>query len=407
MNRNGVWRQALLIAGKDVRILFTDRMAILFMIAFPLLMVAAFANIMGPGFMPQDTQMEIVMVTGEAPGSISDQIIEGMAETEARIKVNRMMLAEAHQLVLDGKLGGYIEFPDGFSAAVMAGRPATLKVFVHPDGQNTKPLLDAVASTLATEFDAYWVRIKATTDLAVRFGGPEVMARLGEILSGSLGDGHGEGHTGAMDVAYTQVGPAVNKAATTYLLPGYVTMFIFFGLALSAEALVGERENQTLDRLIASRASRGSILLGKYLGNVGRGTIQAIILLGVGRLLFKVDLGYAPWATFVVTFAIVLCASSLGLAMATVARTRGSANTIAVFGSLMMAPLGGCWWPLWIMPHWMQAVARITPHAWANTAFAKLLYFAGSPASVVGEVAALLAFGAAFGAVAGLKFRVE
>jgi ABC-2 type transport system permease protein len=315
-----------------------------------------------------------------------------------------MALAEAHQLVQDGKLDGYIEFPDGFTSAVLAGRPATLRVFVHPDGQNTKAMLDSVAAAIAGEFDAHWVRVRSTTDLAIQFGGPEIGARLGEVLARAV---EGRADTGAMNVAFTQVGPAVSKSATTFLLPGYVTMFVFFGLALSAEALVGERENQTLDRLIASRATRGSILLGKYLGNVGRGLIQAVILLGAGKLLFKVDLGYAPWATFAVTIAIVLCAAALGLAYATIARTKASANTIAVFASLIMAPLGGCWWPLWIMPHWMQNAAKIVPHAWANAAYAKLLYFAAPASSVVGEIAALLLFGAAFGAVAGLKFRIS
>lgn len=398
------WRQALLIAGKDVRILFADRMAIMFMIAFPLIMVAAFANIMGPAMVPQDNQLQIVMVTNEAPGSISDHIITGMAETDAKITVKQMSPAEAHQLVLDDKLGGYIEFPEGFSASVLAGEPVALRVFVHPDSQNIPPVLSSVAESLAGEFDAYWVRVKTTTDLAIQYGGPQIAARLHEVLAQAMG---GNASTGEMNISFTQVGPSVNKSASTYLLPGYVTMFIFFGLALSAEALVGERDNQTLDRLIASRATRASILLGKYLGNVGRGAIQAAILLGVGKLLFKVDLGYAPWATFAVTLAIVLCASSIGLAFATVARTRSAANTIAVFGSLIMAPLGGCWWPLWIMPHWMQTVAKITPHAWANTAFAKLLYFAGPPLSVAGEIGVLLLFGAAFGAIAGLKFRIE
>ena len=402
MSRN-MWRQALLMAGKDVRILFADKAAIMFMMVFPLIMVAGFSNVMGPAYLDQDTRIEIVMVTHEAPGSLSQLIIDGMRETSARLTVTQGQPEAARQAVLGGELGGYIEFPAGFSDALQRGEQATLNVFVHPEAQNVQPALDSVARSIAGEITGIWVQAHATAKLAIQYGGPEIEAKLADFLAG-IG---GETTAGTIAIEFVQVGPAGGKAVSTYMLPGYVTMFIFFGLALSAEALVGERENQTLDRLITSRATRGSILLGKYLGNVARGTIQAIVLLGAGYLLFDLDLGYTPWAMFAVTLAIVLCAAALGLALATISRTRRAANSIAVLASMVMAPLGGCWWPLWIMPLWMQTLARITPHAWANSAYAKLLYFASSPSAVLGEIGVLLLFAAAFGAFAGLRFRVE
>jgi ABC-type Fe3+/spermidine/putrescine transport system ATPase subunit len=80
---------------------------------------------------------------------------------------------------------------------------------------------------------------------------------------------------------------------------------------------------------------------------------------------------------------------------------------ISVFTSLTLAPLGGCWWPLFIMPRWMRNLARFTPHAWANLAFGKLIYYAAPPGAVVVEMLVLLAFGAAFAALAFLRFRVS
>jgi ABC-2 type transport system permease protein len=72
-----------------------------------------------------------------------------------------------------------------------------------------------------------------------------------------------------------------------------------------------------------------------------------------------------------------------------------------------MAPLGGCWWPLFITPQWYQFVAKITPHAWATTAFNKLLVFGADFDAVVPEMLVLIAFGIVFGVIAVLKFGTE
>ena len=65
-----------------------------------------------------------------------------------------------------------------------------------------------------------------------------------------------------------------------------------------------------------------------------------------------------------------------------------------------------CWWPLFIVPEWMQTLARFTPHGWANLAFNKLMFFGGDFGSVAYEMIALVGFGFAFAAVAVWRFRV-
>jgi ABC-2 type transport system permease protein len=79
---------------------------------------------------------------------------------------------------------------------------------------------------------------------------------------------------------------------------------------------------------------------------------------------------------------------------------------MAVFSSLGAAALGGCWWPLFIMPRWLQNLARITPHAWANSAFNKLMLFGATPQDVVPELGALVLFAVLFGVLGVWRFRL-
>ena len=78
-----------------------------------------------------------------------------------------------------------------------------------------------------------------------------------------------------------------------------------------------------------------------------------------------------------------------------------------VLASLTLAPIGGCWWPLFITPDWMQTLAKITPHGWANTGFNKLMLYGAEFGDVAAEMAALLIFAILFGVVALWRFRTS
>jgi ABC-2 type transport system permease protein len=93
--------------------------------------------------------------------------------------------------------------------------------------------------------------------------------------------------------------------------------------------------------------------------------------------------------------------------LATIAKTERSASALALLCSLFLAPLGGCWWPLFIEPKWMQFLARFTPHGWANSGLDKLLVFGARGGDVTWEMLALAGFGVAFIIVAILNFRTS
>ena len=104
---------------------------------------------------------------------------------------------------------------------------------------------------------------------------------------------------------------------------------------------------------------------------------------------------------------MVIMSSAFGIMLATLVKTERSASSIAVLTALVLAPLGGCWWPLFIFPKWMQALAKITPHGWANTGFNKLMLFGADFGAVVPEMLVLLGFAVLFGIIAVWRFRTS
>lgn len=194
---------------------------------------------------------------------------------------------------------------------------------------------------------------------------------------------------------------------SNYVVPGYLVMFVFFAAAVTAEIIVKERQNHTLERLLATSVKRPAILGGIFAGSAIKGLVQIIIFWTVGILAFHVNMGLSPPAVIILSVLMVLLSSAFAVMLATFAKTQRSAGSLATITSLVLAPLGGCWWPLFLYPHWLQTIAKISPHAWATTGFNKIMLYGADFGAAAPEMLALFGFMVAFGAIAVWRFRTS
>ena len=206
---------------------------------------------------------------------------------------------------------------------------------------------------------------------------------------------------------FEQVGDVRPFNPSHFTIPGYLVMFVFFAAAMGAQEIARERENNTLERLASQGVKRQAIIAGKVLASIYRGLMQLAVLWIVGILGFGLDLGVSPATVVVVSLLMVAASSAFAVMLASLVTTRRGVDSAAVLVSLILAPIGGSWWPLFIMPEWMQALARLTPHGWANQAFNKLMLFGATAGDVVAEMVALLAFAMVFLVISLWRFRTS
>jgi ABC-type multidrug transport system permease subunit len=62
---------------------------------------------------------------------------------------------------------------------------------------------------------------------------------------------------------------------------------------------------------------------------------------------------------------------------------------VGILTTMVLAALGGCWWPIEITPDWMQTLARLLPTGWAMDAMHKLINFGDPAASALPHVATM------------------
>jgi len=402
------------IAWKDLKLFATDRGALFFFILFPFLFITMFSLMGGDS---EDPRLELHLATQETAGGLSHQIIEAMeTKNDSQLKPGEPKIVwdkdydEAFQKVEDKEIAGFLSFPADFTEGVLMGSGAQLEVVADAEAINTRAVLHGLASAIASRVGSQYVAANATIELLIEQGliDPGDTAEIEQVIQ-QLFLGRGGIATGESFIEFRtlKVGEMEAENASNWTLPGYLVMFVFFGAALGAETIVRERQNHTLERLLAGSVRRESILGGIFTGTAAKGLIQILLFWIVGILAFNTDLGLSPAAVIILSILMVIMSSAFAIMLATLVKTQRSAGSIAVLTSLVLAPLGGCWWPLFILPKWMQALAKITPHGWAMTGFNKLMLFGADFSAVVPEMLVLIGFAVVFGIIAVWRFRTS
>jgi ABC-type multidrug transport system permease subunit len=313
-------------------------------------------------------------------------------------------------MVENKEMEGFLAFPADFTEGVLMGYGAQLEVVADAEVVDTGAALHGFAQSIASQVGSQQVANSAIIGLLVEQGmvDPGGMTEIGQAILGLFSEQEGSsGGESPVEFRQEKVGEVEAYNPNNYLVPGYLVMFTFFAAALSAEMIVRERQNHTLERLMTGSMGRESILGGIFVGTAVKGLIQIAIFWTVGLLAFGIDLGVAPVAVILISILVVIMSASFGIMLATLVKTQRAAGSIAVLASLILAPLGGCWWPLFITPRWIQALAKITPHGWATTGFNKLMLFGADFSSAVPEMLALVGFAVVFGTIAVYRFRAH
>jgi len=191
-------------------------------------------------------------------------------------------------------------------------------------------------------------------------------------------------------------------------IPGTMVMFTMMILLTSgAILLVIERRQGLLRRLASAPISRGSIVLGKWLGKLLLGIVQIGFAMIVGVLLFDMDWGPNLWAVCLILIGWAGFNASLGIWLGNLARSEAQMSGIAMIVTLSLAALGGCWWPIEITPSWMQTLAIYLPTGWTMDAMHQLINFGNDVTVVIPHMLALLLATLGIGYFAVRTFRYQ
>ncbi|MBN2481054.1 MAG: ABC transporter permease [Bacteroidales bacterium] len=162
-------------------------------------------------------------------------------------------------------------------------------------------------------------------------------------------------------------------------VPAWTVFAMFFIVIPFAGAMIREREDGSLDRLLTMPASYAKILLSKILVFLVICYLQFVLILLMGIYFFPVvnlpalqtgsNLGMLSLMTLATAFAAI----GYGIAVGTITRTHQQASIFASISVVILAALGGVWVPVFIMPAFLRQMSIVSPLNWALNGFYDIL----------------------------------
>jgi len=190
-------------------------------------------------------------------------------------------------------------------------------------------------------------------------------------------------------------------------LPGTLTMYLMMNLLIfGGTSIAEERTNGVLKRLAVYPLRRWELVSGKVYGRFLLGCVQTVFLLLLGRFLFNVNIGNNLGGILLTLCLYSWAAASLGVLIGGLIVNEDKTIGLCVLASLVMAALGGCWWPLEVVPETMKTIGHFFPTAWAMDSLHQLISFGSGVGEIVRElgVLALFALAANIGAAKMLRY---
>ncbi|MEM2066202.1 MAG: ABC transporter permease, partial [Candidatus Caldarchaeum sp.] len=180
--------------------------------------------------------------------------------------------------------------------------------------------------------------------------------------------------------------------AVDYYLPGYVAAFIMTNGLIGVSSFTAEMRRKGVMKLIAATPlSRASWIVSLVLMQTIVSLILTAVMIAVGWMVFRIAAVPDLFSLLIILLG-TLAFTGLGSFIGGVVK---SAEAVTALGNTLSFPmmfLSGAFWPLELMPPFMQQIARFTPLYYFHVALRESL-IAGSvstaliPAAVVAILA--------------------
>ncbi|MGA8856550.1 MAG: ABC transporter permease [Candidatus Bathyarchaeia archaeon] len=384
MAKASAWAVAVGIARRDLLDLWRAKMLLFFFILMPLLLMTMFGFIYPPvpksnpstgniGTAFSNLPVALVqMDDGQTANSVAAQFIQISAQ-QGLFKISEIAsYPAARDQIVEGNIKGIIIIPQSFSDAIAAGQPATIQVTVD----ETNP---TIASVVQSEISAVFGIIGS--DMSTQ--------SINNISGGKVNPAFI-----IQPISITKI-PLITGVSSSFqfLAPGFMALTVITGsLQGVASAISREREQGTMDGLLASPIPHVSIILGKVAAQTVRGLIQGFLILGLSMLLFGVQIYGSPIIMFIVMVLGTASFVGVGIIMTAVAPDQETAQMMTMLLQFPMMFISGILFPIDQLPGWLQYIGKALPLYYAADALRKVIILNASLAAIMPDVLILIVY---------------
>lgn len=330
-----------LLTLASIKMLLRNRQALFFTLFFPLFIMVVFGLI---GF-DKPPQFDVGLVAA-SPQAGTQQFVSQIKGVSV-FKIHEGTLDDELAQLKDGNRVVVLDVPNDFITNSAPAQPKTLTVYTN---ESQQAQAQAITSILSTYLDK--------TTLALVHA-PSYFSLKQEIVDSK------------------------NLKYIDFLLPGLIAMAVMQMSVFSvAFVFVRYKEQGVLKRMLATPMLPSQFVTANVITRTLVSVSQAIIFLLVGVLFLHAHV----LGSYVLVLACVILGSLMFLGLGfTISGLATTVDAVPVFANLVVFPmlfLGGVFFSIDSMPHWLQVIAKLLPLTFFSTAIRDVM----TKAATIGDI---------------------
>jgi ABC-2 type transport system permease protein len=423
----------LAMVRKDLQLFFSDRRSVIVSFVVPIAIASFFGAVFsGSGRDREPTRISVAIVDQDG-SAISKAVVAG-AEADRNLKVARPTVDEARDAVTKGSTAVAVVIPKGFGEASGQaffgdGEKPVLTLLHDPSkgvelamvrGVMTQHVMEAVSQEMfggdqgRQLIEKTLPQIQSSATMA-----PDQKRLLVDMLGSVQKYYRDQPTAGTQDaprrrgltMPYTVDEQAMTAGSNiayngyAHSFAGMAIQFLLFAMANIGVEMLLERQRGLWSRLRSAPISKVTLLAGKALSGTLISLMILLVSFAFAMIVFGVRIQGSAVGFLAISVACAVMASTFGLLVAALGNSPATARGVTTLAVLMMVMLGGAWVPTFIFPAWLQQFTLIVPVRWAVDGLDAMTWRGIGLSGALIPVAVLIAFAAAFWAIAASRFR--
>jgi len=315
---------------KEIKVVIRERRLLAILIIQPIILITVF----GYAFSGEIKNVPVAIIDEDSTG-ISKQLISNLQSREV-FNINYFVSteSEAIDLIKKGDILAAIYIPKGFAESFVMGE-GSIEIFVDESNFNvaitTLNYVNGIAYLMSKEanggFDVEQKYIFTTKSRMIDFIAPAIVGVIVQIL----------------------------------------------GLILSASSISREKEEGTLELLLATPIKSSDLIIGKFLGITAIIVIDIFNVMFIAHYAFDVEVRGSIVLLFATQLLFLTGSIGLGLTISSLSNTQLQGIQVSMIVAIVSIFLSGFFYPLESMPDAARVVAYFIPLTYANIAFRNIM----------------------------------
>ncbi|GGE85434.1 ABC transporter permease [Priestia taiwanensis] len=356
------------IMRKELKKLLKQPGTYFWMVGFPIIFIVIFASVFG------NTNFTFKVYYADYDKStMSKEFIEQISTSKSFKFIEIEEGEDSIEKVKDGTYAVYIEIPKGFEEKVTNQQEVKI-LFAYDGTSGSAQAVEPVRTLFESVANEY--KEQKVKSALLSFTKDEAITT--QLM------------TSPLHIQYEAQETKKVNAITQYI-PGYTVMAVFFIMMSMSKVFLDDKKNGMVTRLASTPIKPIHYLLGMWIPNIILVCGQIAVLFAFGHFVYDLQIGNIP-ALIVLSFVLALVSTSMGLVVSFISKDDNTAQAFAQIIAIGGAALGGLWFPLSIMPEFMQSIAQFLPQYWAQNAYIDIFARDANIVAIFPAIAILLAF---------------